>query len=227
MISLDGISKSFSQDGKELEILFPLTLNIEQGEFLALMGPSGTGKSTLLNIIGCLIKPTTGKYLLEDANIHQLTDRRLSQIRSHKIGFVFQMFHLLPGLTALENVILPVLYNRKMSHTEYKAKARNLLETLGLADRLFHKPDTLSGGQQQRVAIARALINDPRVLIADEPTGNLDANASGELLELLLGLNHIGTTIIMATHSENVAKVAKRVVSLDKGRIVSDRKVLQ
>ncbi len=227
MISLDGISKSFSQDGKELEIIFPLTLNIERGEFLALMGPSGTGKSTLLNIIGCLIKPTTGKYLLEDVHIHQLTDRRLSQIRSHKIGFVFQMFHLLPGLTALENVILPVLYNRKMSHTEYKAKARNLLETLGLADRLFHKPDTLSGGQQQRVAIARALINDPSVLIADEPTDNLDATASGELLELLLGLNHIGTTIIMATHSENVAKVAKRVVSLDKGCIVSDRKVLQ
>jgi putative ABC transport system ATP-binding protein len=198
-----------------------ISLRIQRGEFIAVMGPSGSGKSTLMYILGCLARPTSGEYYLDGENAHDLDRRQLAAIRSRKIGFVFQSYGLLPRTSALRNVGVPLLYNRSL-RIDAKARddrARALLEQVGLGDRLHHDPQELSGGQQQRVAIARALVNDPVMIIADEPTGNLDSRSGDEVMKILADLNRQGTTIVMVTHNPRVAARAARSILLSDGRI--------
>lgn len=203
-----------------------IDLTIESGEFVAIMGPSGSGKSTLLNILACLDRPTEGQYILAGEDVSGYNRAQLAEIRSRQLGFVFQSYNLLPRLTALENVLLPLLYRRdvRLSHEEHVEKALASLESVGLADRAHHYPNQLSGGQQQRVAIARALINDPLLILADEPTGNLDSHASEEIIELLTTLNQRGRTIVMVTHEPDMARHAQRVLMIRDGKLASDRK---
>jgi putative ABC transport system ATP-binding protein len=202
-----------------VDVLFGIDLTIDDGELVAIMGPSGSGKTTLMNILGCLDMPTSGRYLLDGIDVSRLSDSRLAKIRSRKIGFVFQSFNLVPRTNALRNVELPMVYAGVRARHRL---ARHALEQVGLADRQKFLPNELSGGQQQRVAIARALINDPALLLADEPTGNLDSAATREILKLLGGLNDAGRTVVIITHEEEVARFAKRIVRLRDGRIVSD-----
>jgi putative ABC transport system ATP-binding protein len=219
MIQLEAITKVYRMGKVQVPVLHGIDLTIDDGELVAIMGPSGSGKTTLMNILGCLDTPTSGRYLLDGVDVSRLSDNRLAKIRSRKIGFVFQSFNLVPRTNALRNVELPLIYAGVRARHR---SARLALEQVGLADRQKHLPNELSGGQQQRVAIARALINDPALLLADEPTGNLDSASTREILKLLGGLNDAGRTVVIITHEEEVAEFAKRIVRLRDGRVVSD-----
>ena len=219
MIKLDNISKVYKTGAIALEALKDINIIIEQGEFISIMGPSGSGKSTLMNIIGCLDTSTSGDYYLEGENAAGLTFDQLSEIRNRKIGFVFQSFNLLPYSTAFENIELPMLYNGKKTKAR-KQRVKELLERVGLLDWALHKPTELSGGQQQRVAIARALVNGPPILLADEPTGNLDSKSGLEIMEIFADLWKSGKTILMVTHDSKIAEYSQRTIDLFDGKVV-------
>ena len=220
MIQLEDVTKVYRMGSVEVRALYGVDLAIDDGDLVAIMGPSGSGKTTLMNILGCLDIPTSGRYLLDGTDVSTLSDNRLAKIRSRKIGFVFQSFNLVPRTSAIRNVELPLVY---AGVRDRRSRARSVLEQVGLGERAKHMPNELSGGQQQRVAIARALINDPTMLLADEPTGNLDTASSIEILKLLGALNDAGRTVVIITHEEDIARFAKRVVRLRDGRIVSDQ----
>ncbi|MED0588453.1 ABC transporter ATP-binding protein [Bacillus subtilis] len=223
MLTLNNISKSYKLGKEEVPILKHINLTVQAGEFLAIMGPSGSGKSTLMNIIGCLDRPTSGTYTLDQIDILKGKDGALAEIRNESIGFVFQTFHLLPRLTALQNVELPMIYN-KVKKKERRQRAYEALEKVGLKDRVSYKPPKLSGGQKQRVAIARALVNQPRFILADEPTGALDTKSSEQILSLFSELHREGKTIIMITHDPDVAKKADRTVFIRDGELILDER---
>ncbi|MDZ5722726.1 ABC transporter ATP-binding protein [Bacillus sp. SXabc123] len=223
MLTLNNISKSYKLGKEEVPILKHINLTVQAGEFLAIMGPSGSGKSTLMNIIGCLDRPTSGTYTLDQIDILKGKDGALAEIRNESIGFVFQTFHLLPRLTALQNVELPMIYN-KVKKKERRQRAYEALEKVGLKDRVSYKPPKLSGGQKQRVAIARALVNQPRFILADEPTGALDTKSSEQILSLFSELHQEGKTIIMITHDPDVAGKADRTVFIRDGELVLDER---
>jgi putative ABC transport system ATP-binding protein len=216
------LDKDYFLGPEPLHVLKRLTLAFVQGDFVALMGPSGSGKSTLLNILGCLDRPTRGEYLLGGQNVAQIDDDKLSEVRSMYLGFIFQSYNLLPQYTVVENIEVPLLYQGCRLNSETRERCVRLAELVGLGDRLDHRPNQLSGGQQQRVAIARSLVNDPQVILADEPTGNLDSRTSDEIMELLGRLNKAGKTIIMVTHENDIAAWARRVVRLRDGQVESD-----
>lgn len=222
MIELQDIHKDYRQGKLEVHALQGVNLTIQSGESIAIMGPSGSGKSTMMAIIGCLDTPTSGTYMLHGQKVSEMSEDRLSVIRKQMLGFVFQSFHLLPRLTALQNVELPLIY-RGIRPAERRKMAIDALSTVGLADRLNHRPSELSGGQQQRVAIARAIVGRPEILLADEPTGNLDTAASAEVMALLGQLNQKGMTVVLVTHEDDIARYARRVVRFLDGRIISDR----
>ena len=221
LIEMNSICKSYRNIGFETRVLEDVTLHIKEGEYVSLMGPSGAGKSTLMAIMGCLSQPTSGEYILDGEEVGTLNDRKLSRVRNEKIGFVFQAFHLLPGVTALENVILPLVY-AKRPPSNIKERARELLAKVGMEHRLHHTPGQLSGGEQQRVTIARSLINDPRIILADEPTGNLDSKNGRETMKTFDNLIKEGKTIVLITHDLEVAQHAGRIVSIRDGQIASD-----
>ncbi len=221
VIELNKIRKSFKMGREWLEVLKGIDLKVFRNEYVALMGPSGSGKSTLMNILGCLDTPTSGEYFLNGKNVSRLDDDQLAAIRNKEIGFIFQTFNLMPRLTALENVALPLIY-AGISIEERTRRAQEMLELVGLADRMNHKPNELSGGQRQRVAIARALVNNPSILLADEPTGNLDSKTSYEIMELFDDIHLQGNTIILVTHEEDIAEHAKRIIKLKDGVILED-----
>ncbi|MBL8113099.1 MAG: ABC transporter ATP-binding protein [Acidobacteria bacterium] len=220
MIALEGVTKTYTRPGGDsVEALRGVSLSINRGEMVAILGTSGSGKSTLLSVLGLLDVPTGGRYLLDDADVSSLAGDAQARLRNARIGFVFQAFHLLPRTSALQNVELPLLYSERSS---LDGLARKALESVGLADRMKHTPEELSGGQQQRVAIARALVNEPDLLLADEPTGNLDSRTAGEILDLLGALNAAGRTVVLVTHDAALAARCKRVVRIEDGRIASD-----
>ena len=221
LIEMNSICKSYRNIGFETRVLEDVALHIKEGEYVSLMGPSGAGKSTLMAIMGCLSQPTSGEYILDGEEVGTLNDRKLSRVRNEKIGFVFQAFHLLPGVTALENVILPLVY-AKRPPSNIKERARELLAKVGMEHRLHHTPGQLSGGEQQRVTIARSLINDPRIILADEPTGNLDSKNGIEIMKTFGNLIKEGKTIVLITHDLEVAQHAGRIVSIRDGQIASD-----
>lgn len=219
VINLKNINKQYVLPTMVLNTLIDINLEIYEGEFAAIMGPSGSGKSTLMNILGCLDRPTTGEYYLYDREVAQLSDDELAEVRNKKIGFVFQSFNLLPRMSALENVALPLVY-ANISSKERRERSISMLEKVGLQDRMQHKPNELSGGQRQRVAIARALINNPAIIMADEPTGNLDSKSSEDIMEIFAQLNEQGKTIIVVTHEQEIALKTKRIITVRDGRIV-------
>lgn len=221
IIQLENIQKSYYLGRQELKVLKGITLEIFKNEYVALMGPSGSGKSTLMNLLGCLDTPTAGHYILNGADVSKMQDDDLAEVRNKEIGFVFQQFNLLPRLTAAENVALPLIYNGtpKKIRTEL---ALEMLDRVGLADRSHHKPNELSGGQNQRVAIARALVNNPSIILADEPTGNLDSKTSVEIMHIFDKIQSDGNTVILVTHEEDIAKFAHRIIRLLDGVIESD-----
>ncbi len=221
VLEIKGIGKTYVIGDVVVEALRSVDLQINKGEYVALMGPSGSGKSTLMNILGCLDTPSRGKYLLNGTDVSHMSDNELAQIRNKEIGFIFQTFNLLARNTSLENVALPLVY-AGVGKKERLAIARESLKSVGLADRVDHKPNELSGGQRQRVAIARALVNKPAIILADEPTGNLDTKTSHEIMDLLEEIHQQGNTVIIVTHEEDIAKRAKRVVRLRDGLIESD-----
>jgi putative ABC transport system ATP-binding protein len=222
MIELKDITKTYRMGEVDFTVLFGVSLSVQQGEFIAIMGPSGSGKSTIMNIIGCLDRPTSGSYRFEDREISAMTDDELASIRNVKIGFVFQTFNLLARFSALKNVEVPLIYGGVPARLR-KDRAIPMLEKVGLADRLHHKPTELSGGQQQRVAIARALVNNPPLLLADEPTGNLDSRSGDDILTILTKLNEQGVTVIIVTHDQSVAARCKRIINVKDGQIISDQ----
>lgn len=221
IIQLENIQKSYYLGKQELKVLKGITLEIFKNEYVALMGPSGSGKSTLMNLLGCLDSPTAGRYVLNGADVSKMLDDDLAEVRNKEIGFVFQQFNLLPRLTAEENVALPLIYNgtSKKIRTE---QALEMLKRVGLEDRSHHKPNELSGGQNQRVAIARALVNNPSIILADEPTGNLDSKTSVEIMHIFDKIQADGNTVILVTHEEDIAHYAHRVIRLRDGIIESD-----
>jgi len=221
MIQLSDITKTYRVGEVDLTVLSGVSLNVKSGELIAIMGPSGSGKSTLMNIIGCLDRPTSGVYRFENREISVMTDDELASIRNVKIGFVFQTFNLLPRFTAIKNVEVPLIYSGVPARTR-RERAVPLLEKVGLGDRMEHRPTELSGGQQQRVAIARALVNQPPLLLADEPTGNLDSHSGAEILNILVDLNKQGVTVVIVTHDQSVADRCGRIIRLMDGRITSD-----
>jgi putative ABC transport system ATP-binding protein len=222
IIHLENIVKSYYLGKQELQVLKGINLDIFKNEYVALMGPSGSGKSTLMNILGCLDTPTGGKYVLNEKDVSRMPDNDLAEVRNKEIGFVFQQFNLLPRLTAAENVALPLIYSG-ISKSERVQRAQAVLEKVKLADRSTHKPNELSGGQCQRVAIARALINNPSIILADEPTGNLDSKTSHEIMDILGKIHDDGNTVILVTHEEDISAFAHRVVRLRDGVIESDK----
>jgi putative ABC transport system ATP-binding protein len=221
IISLKNIVRSFRIGSEEVKALKGVDLNINKNEYVALMGPSGSGKSTLMNLLGCLDTPSSGQYILNGTDVSVLDDNELAQIRNKEIGFIFQTFNLLPKSTALDNVILPLIY-AGIGKVEREQKALKTLEDVGLANRVKHKPNELSGGQRQRVAVARALVNNPAIILADEPTGNLDSKTSSEIMALFEEIHHKGNTIIVVTHEEDIARHAHRIIRLRDGVIESD-----
>ena len=221
VIETNNIKKSFFLNGEELEILKGINIKVEKGEFVALMGPSGSGKSTLMNILGCLDTPSSGAYELNSFKVSLMNENQLAEIRNKEIGFIFQTFNLLPRSSAQENVALPLIYSG-ISLKERMLRSAEILRKVGLEERMHHKPNELSGGQRQRVAIARALVNNPALLLADEPTGNLDSKTSYEIMQLLEKIHSEGHTIVLVTHEEDIAKHAKRVIKLRDGIVESD-----
>src|SRR5436190_8142259 len=227
LIRLDNICKTYHLGEVDVPVLNGISFSIQRGELVALMGASGSGKSTLMNILGCLDRPTTGEYWLDGEEVSRLAADQRARVRNRKIGFVFQSFNLLPRTSALDQVTMPLTYTAaSLSERDGRERARQLLERVGLADREHHQPSQLSGGQQQRVAIARALVNDPAVILADEPTGALDTRTSLEILALLQGLNRQGMTIVVVTHEPDVAAHADRVLTFRDGRLTRDDKVV-
>ena len=222
LIQISNLHKNYGDGDGETVALKNINLEIKKGELVAIMGPSGSGKSTLMNIIGLLDRPTDGSYLLQNKDISLMKDRTLAKIRRDKIGFIFQSFNLLQRHTALENVALPMVYTKRLTGIDRLHHAADLLESVGLENRLHHMPNELSGGQMQRVAIARALSNNPSIILADEPTGNLDSKSGKHIMDLLKKLNKEGNTIIIVTHDEEVAKQAKRIITLKDGEIAED-----
>lgn len=223
IISLKDIRKSYYLGKQELPVLKGIDLTVTQNEYLSLMGPSGSGKSTLMNILGCLDTPTSGSYFLNGKDVSRMVDDELADIRNIEIGFVFQQFNLLPRLTAWENVALPLIYAR-VSKKKREERAMAMLEKVDLAERAKHKPNELSGGQIQRVAVARALINNPSIILADEPTGNLDSKTSEEIMELFNDIHEQGNTVMLVTHEEDIANYTKRVIRIRDGVVESDGK---
>ncbi len=221
MITLKNISKSYKQGALEIPILHDINIEIEDGEFVSIMGPSGSGKSTLMNIIGCLAHPTKGQYMMNKLNPLEVEEAKIAYIRNHHIGFVFQSFHLLPRLTAVENIELPLIYGG-MRKRERRERAYEALKKVGLNDRAKHFPNQLSGGQKQRVAIARAIANEPTFILADEPTGALDSKSGSQVMEIFSTLNKEGTTIILVTHEEEIASYSRRRIVLKDGKITQD-----
>ncbi|NSW89457.1 MAG: ABC transporter ATP-binding protein [Firmicutes bacterium] len=224
LIDICNVSKIYQMGKNKVNALKNVSLQIGSGELVAIIGPSGSGKTTLMNILGCLDTPTEGTYKLNGRGVINMTDSQLADIRNRTIGFVFQSFNLLQRLTALENVELPLIY-RGMGARERHRRALAALESVGLADRVHHKPSELSGGQQQRVAIARALVSEAPIILADEPTGNLDTHSGAEILRILKELNNNGSTVILITHDNNIASNAKRIVRLQDGEIIEDKEV--
>lgn len=227
VIQCTEITKVFNPGKNEVRALNNVSVEISQGEFVSIMGASGSGKSTFLNILGCLDEPTSGIYLLEGKEVSGLSRKELSQVRNRKFGFVFQSYNLLPRTTALENVELPLIYNLGIPAKSRREMAVNALEQLGLADRIHHKTNELSGGQQQRVAIARALVNNPLVIFADEPTGNLDSRTSYQIMEKFQELNDLGKLIIMVTHEPDIANFTKRIIRFRDGKVLSDERIAE
>ena len=225
IIETINVKKIYGMGEIRVAALDGVSIRIKEGEFVAVMGPSGSGKSTLMNILGCLDRPSEGRYILTGEDVSEMDREQLAHIRGSRIGFVFQSYNLLPRLTAAKNVMLPTLYNgqSRLSDTERYERAAAVLESVGLGDRVHHRPNELSGGQQQRVAIARALVNNPSIILADEPTGNLDTESSEEILDLLRQLHDQGATIVMVTHEPGLAVHAERVIFLRDGQIVSDK----
>lgn len=222
VIELQEIRKTYFMGSNSLEVLKGISLTIDKNEYVALMGPSGSGKSTLMNILGCLDTPTAGSYILNGKDVSKMADDDLAEVRNHEIGFVFQQFNLLPRLTAAENVALPLIYSG-VGKKERTERAMEALKKVALEDRSHHKPNEMSGGQIQRVAIARALVNNPSLLLADEPTGNLDSKTSKEVMEIFSNIQAAGNTVVLVTHEEDIAEYAKRIVRLRDGNIESDR----
>jgi putative ABC transport system ATP-binding protein len=216
------LTKHYHLETVTVRALCGVSLGVAEGDFVALMGPSGSGKSTLLNLLGCLDRPSSGQYFLGDEDVSQMDDDQLSEVRSRYLGFIFQSYNLLPQYTVVENIEIPLLYQGCRLTPETRLRCIELAELVGLGDRLEHRPMQLSGGQQQRVAIARALVNDPHVILADEPTGNLDSRTSDEIMQLLTELNQAGKSIIMVTHENDIAAWAKRVIRMRDGLIESD-----
>ena len=223
IIHIENIVKSYIMGRQNLPVLKGISLDIFKNEYVALMGPSGSGKSTLMNILGCLDTPTSGKYILNGNDVSKMEDNQLAEIRNQEIGFVFQQFNLLPRLSALENVALPLVY-AGLSRKERNQRAKDVLEKVSLTDRSHHKPNELSGGQSQRVAIARALVNNPSIILADEPTGNLDSKTSFEIMEIFGKIHQTGNTVILVTHEEDIANFAHRIIRLRDGVVESDKK---
>lgn len=223
VIKIRNITRDFYLGQEVVKVLKGIDLDIEKGEYVAFMGPSGSGKSTLMNLLGCLDTPTSGQYILNGNDVSTMSDNELAEIRNKEIGFVFQTFNLLPRTTALDNVALPMIY-AGASKTERKERAEQVLTNVGLADRMDHKPNQLSGGQRQRVAVGRALVNKPSIILADEPTGNLDSKTSLEIMNLFDDIHAAGNTVILVTHEEDIAKHAHRIIRLRDGMVESDER---
>lgn len=221
LIEIKGIKRYYQMGSETVKALDSVDLQIYKNEYVAIMGHSGSGKTTMMNILGCLDTPTSGQYILNNKDVSSLNDNSLAEIRNKEIGFVFQTFNLLPRLSSLENVMLPLVY-AGMSKQARKMKAEDVMDKVGLKDRMHHKPNELSGGQRQRVAVARALVNDPSIILADEPTGNLDSKVSVEIMGLFEKIHQLGNTIILVTHEEDIARHAHRIIKLKDGKIESD-----
>ncbi len=225
LIKIENLNKDYVNEELVTPALRGVSFDVEKGEFAAVMGSSGSGKSTLMHIIGFLDKSTSGSYFFEEEDTSQFDDNKLAEIRNEKIGFVFQFYNLLPRTSVLDNVLLPTIYTPNLDKSRAEVLAKKLLEEVGLSHRIGHRPNQLSGGEQQRVAIVRALINKPRLILADEPTGNLDSKSGQEVIEILQKLNQEGNTILMVTHEKEVAECARRIIEFKDGSVISDRKV--
>lgn len=225
IVSVQNVTKIYPMGKVHVVALDDVSFSMNEGEFVAIMGPSGSGKSTLMNLIGCLDKPTSGTISINSTDISRLSDRQLARLRGSQIGFVFQTFNLIPRIDALANVMLPMTFVGKLSPKERRARAQQLLESVGLGGRMHHLPSELSGGERQRVAIARALANDPKIILADEPTGNLDTKTGKAILDLFVELNKNGRTVVVVTHDATVASHARRILKLLDGKIIGDEKL--